>query len=66
MVQAMTFADWKRECWCAEAARRFDLPWLVDDRIPPEVRFTLAAKRLQPSYSAQTPRVIALRFTREP
>lgn len=61
----MTFAAWKRECWCAEAAQRFDLPWLINDRIPLEVRFPPAARRLRPSYPAQTPKVIVLRFTRE-
>jgi hypothetical protein len=62
----MTFADWKRECWCAEAARRFKLPWLIDDRVPLQVRFPLAAKRLHPGYPAQTPKVIALCFRRKP
>jgi hypothetical protein len=60
------FVRWKKTCWCAEAARRFDLPWLIDDRVPLEVRFQLAAKRLHPSHPAQTPKVIAVRFTRKP
>lgn len=59
----MTFADWKQECWCAEAARHFDLLWLMDDRVLLQVRFPLAANRLHPSYPARTPKVIALRFT---
>jgi hypothetical protein len=62
----MTFADWKRECWCEEAARHFDVPRLTDDRIPLQVRFQLAAKRLHPGYPAQTPKVITLRFKHEP
>ena len=56
------FVRWKQNCWCAEAARRFDLPWLIDDRVPLEVRFPVAAERLHPSYQAQTPKVITVRF----
>lgn len=56
------FVEWKQNCWCAEAAHRFNLAWLIDNRVPLEVRFPVAAKRLHPSYPAQTPKVIALRL----
>jgi hypothetical protein len=31
-IDAVTFAKWKQNCWCAEAAHRFAWPWLIDQR----------------------------------
>lgn len=41
------FIDWKRECWTREAAERFDMPWLVNRRVPLAERFAVAERLLQ-------------------
>jgi hypothetical protein len=40
------YVRWKQNCWCAEAAHRFALPWLIDERVPLAIRFALAASLL--------------------
>jgi hypothetical protein len=43
------FVRWKQGCWCAEAAHRFALPWLINERVSLKIRFEAAAALLCPA-----------------
>lgn len=36
-------ARWMQTCYCAEAAQRFAMPWLLDERRPLALRWPVAA-----------------------
>jgi hypothetical protein len=42
------FVRWEQGAWCADAAHRLNLPWLIDRRVPLALRFAAARALLCP------------------